>query len=77
MLLLAGCILTLIAAELCINFSIADKNATVASLVELSYPLFVALASYIIFRNSHLNTATIFGGLLIFAGVASIYVFNR
>jgi len=42
-----------------IIIAIKNKNATVASLIEISYPIFVVLFSYLIFRNSNLNTGTI------------------
>lgn len=75
LLALGFCIATLIAAELCINFSISEKNATLASLIELSYPVFVVIASYAIFRTTHLNLATFIGGFLVLCGVATIYAF--
>ncbi len=71
-----GSIVTLLIAELCIGASIAGKNATVAALVEVSYPLFVALFSYILFRN-HVSWPTIIGGIIIFVGIFVVYYFNR
>ena len=75
-LVLAG-ILILTIAELFIGFSIAGKNATVAGLIEISYPLFIALFSYIIFKEANFNVATALGAALIFTGIGTIYVFNR
>ena len=77
LMLLALVTITTIIAELGIGFSINDKNATLAGLIEISYPLFIGLFSFIFFRENNLNPGTIFGGLLIFLGVASIYFFNR
>lgn len=74
--LLAGTA-TFIAAELLIGFSIQGKNATLAGLIEISYPLFIVLFSYIFFREMNLNLGTALGGALIIAGVLSIYLFNR
>ena len=77
LMLLALVTITTIIAELGIGFSINDKHATLAGLIEISYPLFIGLFSFIFFRENNLNPGTIFGGLLIFLGVASIYFFNR
>jgi drug/metabolite transporter (DMT)-like permease len=57
------------AAGLLIFMSIQAKNATVASLIEVTYPLFTAFFAWALFRQTTLNAATIAGGLLIFAGV--------
>lgn len=67
----------LVAAELFIGFSIVGKNATLAGLIEISYPLFIALFSYLLFRESSLTFATAIGGALIFSGVVVIYFFSR
>lgn len=66
-----------VAAELCIGLSIANKNATVAGLVEISYPLFIALIGYVLLRENNLSLPTAVGALLIFSGIVSIYIFNR
>lgn len=58
-------------------FSIQAKNATLASLVEISYPLFVILATYIFLHKSHLSPEVVLGGALIFTGVAIISVFGN
>ena len=73
---LAGAV-ALIVAEVFIGLSITSKNATLAGLIEISYPIFIILFSYLIFRESHLNLGTILGGVLVFSGIASIYLFNR
>jgi hypothetical protein len=52
---LAACIATLVLGELCINFAISDKNATLASLVEISYPIFVALFSWLLLGEDNLK----------------------
>ena len=68
---------TLVIAEIFIGLSITAKNATLAGLIEISYPLFIALFAYILFRNNQLTISTIVGGILIFSGVIVIYLFNR
>ena len=64
-------------AELFIALSIVSKNATLAGLIEISYPLFIALFSYLLFQESELNAGTALGGFLIFCGVAVVYWFSR
>lgn len=55
-------------------FSISEKNATLASLIEISYPFFVALFGWFVFKEAQANMWTAFGGLLIFSGIAVIYL---
>jgi drug/metabolite transporter (DMT)-like permease len=45
------------------------KNPTLASLIEISYPFFVVLFTWVFFRQCQLNLSTMIGGLLILAGV--------
>lgn len=54
-------------------FAIQQKNATVASLVEISYPLFVALFAYLIFRETQLTLGVVLGGVLILSGIGVMY----
>lgn len=76
MLYVLGGIFALLIAELFIGFSIAAENATLAGLIEISYPIFIALFSYIMFKNS-VTIPTIIGGMMIFTGVFVIYYFNH
>lgn len=64
-------------AELFIALSITSKNATLAGLIEISYPLFIALFAYLLFRESQLNWGVAAGGLLIFLGVTTVFWFSR
>jgi len=66
-----------VAAHVCIVLSIGDKNATLASLIEMSYPLFVAAFSWLLFKEGNLGFETAVGGTLIFVGVSIVYFFNR
>ena len=75
--LVIGETVALIVAELFIGFSITNKNATLAGLIEISYPIFIAIFTYLIFRENQINWGTFVGGLLIFAGVAVVYYFKR
>ena len=66
----------LLAAELLIAFSITAKNATLAGLIEISYPIFIALFSYILYK-SQVSWQTLVGGFCIFVGIFIIYYFNK
>lgn len=70
--LLAAFIVTALLANVAISYSIAGRNATLAAVVEIAYPLFTVLAAWLLFGERHLNASTLVGGLLIFAGAAVI-----
>lgn len=65
------------AGTLLIYMAIGEKNATLASLIEISYPFFVAVFSWLLFREIQFNTATILGGVLTLSGVAVVFLGNR
>ena len=65
-------ILVLTIASFCIVVSIREKNATAAGIVELLYPLFTIGFSWFLFRENHVDTSVIIGGILIFIGVVLI-----
>jgi drug/metabolite transporter (DMT)-like permease len=56
--------------------SVNSKNATLASLIEITYPLFVVLFAYLFFRQVHVNTSVILGGLMILVG-AGLIIYNN
>jgi len=56
--------------------SIDSKNATLASLIEISYPVFVALFAYFLFREIQINASVLLGAALIFTGVGAIILHN-
>jgi drug/metabolite transporter (DMT)-like permease len=60
-----------------IFFAIGAKNATVASLIEISYPLFVAFFAWLLFRESQLNWSVLIGGAMILGGVFVVWSGNR
>jgi len=66
-LVIAGTV-TLIIAELFIGFSISSKNATLAGLIEISYPIFIAITAYVLYKENQLNLSTIIGGGIGFLG---------
>jgi len=72
---IAAIALTSSVASVLLFRSIGAKNATLASLIEVSYPLFVALFAYVLFRENALNPAVVLGAALIFSGVG-IIIFN-
>jgi drug/metabolite transporter (DMT)-like permease len=57
--------------------AMSAKNPTLASLIEISYPLFVVVFAWLFFREMQLNPMTICGGLLVIAGVAVIILGER
>lgn len=65
-------IITVIIANYLIILSIQSKNATVAGIVELIYPLFTILFTWFLFHENHLNLPVIIGGGLILLGVLII-----
>jgi drug/metabolite transporter (DMT)-like permease len=69
-------VIVLALAELFIALSITNKSAALAGLIEISYPVFIALFSYLLFKESDLNVPIAIGGLLIFSGVAVVYWFS-
>ncbi|HEY8901873.1 MAG TPA: EamA family transporter [Chthoniobacterales bacterium] len=62
---------------LLIYMAIGEKNATVASLIEISYPLFVAFFAWLFFRETQFNAATVLGAVLIISGVGVVFLGNR
>lgn len=70
-------ILVLIFAEILTGFSIVNKNAVLTSLVGISYPIFIVIFTWLLFKENQLNPSTIFGGILVFLGISIIYFFNR
>ena len=65
-------IAVVILASYFIVSSIRFKNATVAGIVELIYPLFTILFTWFLFSESHLSLSVIIGGSLILIGVLII-----
>lgn len=68
--------LTSLAGAVLLFLAISDKNATLASLIEISYPVFVVFFAWLLFRQVHLNPSVFVGAVLVFAGVALIILNN-
>ena len=66
-----------ILAEISINFSISEKDATLAGFVEITYPFFIALFAYLIFGQEELHPGTAIGGVIVFIGACIIFYFSR
>lgn len=64
--------LTSLIASAFVFMAIRDKNATLASLIEISYPVFVALFAYLLFRQADLSVPVVIGALLAFTGIGII-----
>jgi drug/metabolite transporter (DMT)-like permease len=71
-----GGIASLLIAELFIGYSITAKSATLAGLIEISYPIFIALFSYLFFK-SKVSLPTLVGAAVVFTGIFIIYRFNK
>ncbi len=70
-------IIIYIAANLFIMSSINAKNATMAAMIEITYPLFTALFAWMFFREVQVTAGTLVGAGLVLAGVACIYIFGK
>ncbi len=68
------CATTYVIGSMLIYSSISVKNASLSSLIEMSYPLFTVFFAWLFFREFHLNLTVAFGSLLILGGVAMIYL---
>ncbi len=65
------------AAGLLIFHAIDHKNAPVAGLIEISYPLAAAFFAWLFFRESHLNLQSAIGAALIYSGIIVVALGNR
>ncbi len=74
---IAAIMLTSLAGAVFVFVAIGGKNATLASLIEISYPIFVVFFSYVLFKQVHINPSVIFGGLLVIAGTSLIIYHNQ
>lgn len=57
--------------------SVYRKNATMAGLIEISYPIFIVLFTWVLFREVHLTWTSALGGLLIVAGAVIVILSSR
>jgi drug/metabolite transporter (DMT)-like permease len=66
---MAATVIAAFLANLLILRSIQLSNATLAAIVEITYPLFTVAFAYALFKANTLNWDVAIGGTLIFAGV--------
>lgn len=76
-LLIGAIAFTSLAGTVLLYLAVRGRNATLASLIEISYPAFVALFAWVLFREWQLNTGVLIGAALVFAGTALIVVNSR
>ncbi len=62
--------------EVMVYLAISGKNATLASLIEMTYPLFVVLFAYLFYRQMQVNASVFVGGLMILVG-AGLIIYNN
>ena len=74
---MAAGVVALLVAEVFISLSIVNKNATLAGLIEITYPLFIVLFAWLLFKEGQLTLGTALGSLCILCGVGVIYYFAR
>ena len=63
--------------EVMVYLAITGKNATLTSLIEMTYPVFVVLFAYIFYRQMHVTASVFVGGLMILVGSGLIIYNNR
>jgi len=62
--------------EVMVYLAISGKNATLASLIEMTYPIFVVLFAYIFYRQMHVTASVFIGGLMVLMG-AGLIIYNN
>lgn len=75
--LLAVCVTVVMIANVFILLSIKAKNATMAGMIEITYPLFTALFAWVLFKEAQMTTGALIGFVLIIMGVACIYFLDK
>lgn len=57
-----------------IYLAISLKNATLANIIEISYPVFTLIFAFILYRELQLNIWSALGGFMILSGAALVAV---
>ena len=73
-LILLGQAAAMMIGQYLIYTAILQKNVTYAAILEISYPLFICLFTWILFRDLQMSWNIAIGGLLIFAGSALVFL---
>jgi len=63
---------TIVAANLLYIAMQLSPNPTVASLLDITYPLFIAVIAWLLYRENHLDWSVLLGGGMILAGAMLI-----
>ena len=69
--------LTSLAGTVLLYLAVRGRNATLASLIEISYPAFVAVFAWLLFREWQLNAGVLLGAGLVFTGTVLIILNSR
>ncbi|MFA6018065.1 MAG: DMT family transporter [Patescibacteria group bacterium] len=64
-------------ADWLIASSVSSKNATLATIIEISYPIFVALFAYVLYREVQITALGFIGGAIIFIGVLIVFISTK
>lgn len=64
-------------ASLLIYKSISYSNASLASIIESSYPFFTVFFAYIILGQEHLNFKSALGFILMFCGIVIVKLYSH
>ncbi|MEZ0260705.1 MAG: EamA family transporter [Alphaproteobacteria bacterium] len=75
--LMLGSVAVYVGANIFILLATKSKNATMAAMVEITYPLWTALFAWVLFKETQMNMGTAFGAALILSGVCCIYYFSK
>lgn len=76
-LMIAAIALTSLAGTVLLYLAVRGRNATLASLIEISYPAFVAIFAWLLFREWQLNAGVLLGAGLVFTGTTLIILNSR
>jgi drug/metabolite transporter (DMT)-like permease len=66
--------ISLMMGQYLIYAAIAQKNVTYAAVLEISYPIFVCLFTWLLFKDLQMSWNIAVGGLMIFAGSALVFL---
>lgn len=73
---MAAYIITAMTASYLVYQATAIKGATLPAIVEISYPLFTALAVTLMLGGLQITTGMMLGSVLIMSGVACVYMWG-
>jgi drug/metabolite transporter (DMT)-like permease len=65
---------SLLMGQYLIYAAISQKSVTYAAILEISYPIFVCLFTWILFKDLQMSWNIALGGLLIFSGSALVFL---